>query len=48
MDGKNKLNESLSFSFPSPAAMFVLGGSTNGWEEWKNKDGKTLDELYRK
>lgn len=28
--------------------MFVLGGSINGWGEWKNKDGKTLDALYRK
>ena len=27
---------------------FVLGGSTNGWIEWKDRDGKTLDELFRK
>ncbi len=46
--GKHKLNVSVSFSSPSSAAMFVLGGSTNGWIEWKNKDGKTLDELFRK
>lgn len=46
--GKYKLNVSLSFTSPSSAAMFVLGGSTNGWIEWKNKDGKTLDELFRK
>ena len=44
--GKHKLNVSVSFSSPSSAAMFVLGGSTNGWIEWKNKDGKTLDELF--
>ena len=42
------LNVSVSFTSPSSAAMFVLGGSTNGWVEWKNKDGKTLDELFRK
>ena len=42
------LNVSVPFTSPSSAAMFVLGGSTNGWVEWKNKDGKTLDELYRR
>lgn len=46
--GKYKLNVSVSFTSPSSAAMFVLGGSTNGWVEWKNKNGKTLDELFRK
>ena len=29
-------------------AMFVLGASANGWAEWKSKDGKTLDKLFRK
>jgi hypothetical protein len=48
IDGKYKLTVSVSFTSPSSAAMFVLGGSTNGWVEWKDKDGKTLDELYRK
>lgn len=42
------LNVSIPFTSPSTAAMFVLGGSTNGWVEWKSKDGKTLDELFRK
>ena len=48
VDEKYKLTVSVSFTSPSSAAMFVLGGSTNGWVEWKDKDGKTLDELYRK
>ena len=30
------LNVSVPFTSPSSAAMFVLGGSTNGWVEWKN------------
>ena len=47
-DGKYKLTVSVSFSSPSSAATFILGGSNNGWTEWKDKDGKTLDELYRK
>lgn len=42
------LNVILEFNTPSGASDFVLGGSTNGWMEWKNKDGKTLDEIYRK
>ena len=45
---KYKLTVSVSFSSPSSAAMFVLGGSQNGWTEWKNSAGKTLDDLYRK
>ena len=42
------LNKSVAFASPSSAACFVLGGSRNGWIEWKNQDGKTLDEVYRK
>lgn len=42
------LNVSISFASPSTAAMFVLGGSTNGWIEWKNNSGQTLDELFLK
>ena len=45
--GKYKLTVSVSFTSPSSAGQFVLGGSINGWVEWKDKDGKTLDELYR-
>ena len=46
-DGKYYLNKIVSFRTPSGASDFVLGGSTNGWGEWKNKDGKTLDSLFR-
>lgn len=42
------LNVILTFNTPSGASDFILGGSTNGWTEWKSKDGKTLDELFRK
>ena len=48
VDGKYKSTISFPFTSPSSAGEFVLGGSINGWVEWKNKDGKTLDELYRK
>lgn len=42
------LKVSLEFNTPSGASDFVLGGSTNGWIEWKNREEKTLDEIYRK
>ena len=45
---KYYLTVSVTFKKPSAAAVFVLGHNANGWMEWKDKDGKTLDELYRK
>jgi len=36
------------FNSPSSAAAQILGGNTNGWTAWKDKKGKTLDELKRK
>ena len=36
------------FGSPSWAAIALMGRSANGWLEWKNKDGKTLDTLKRK
>lgn len=38
----------ITFSSPSTAAMFCLGRSANGWDEWKDDDWKTLDIIYRK
>jgi len=35
------------FNSPSTAGGVVLGRATNGWVQWKNEDGKTLDELKR-
>lgn len=35
------------FGSPSMAAVALLGRSSNGWKEWKSKEGKTLDELKR-
>lgn len=48
VDGKYFLNITIEFSTPSGASDFVLGGSTNGWVEWKNSEGKTLNEIFRK
>jgi len=40
--------ENEMFNSPSSAATQVLGRSANGWTEWKDRKGKTLDELKRK
>ena len=36
------------FSSVSAAAATVLARRANGWKEWKDQNGKTLDELKRK
>lgn len=46
-DGIFRLNESVRFEKPSAAAVFVLGGSANGWTEWVNEQGRTLSNVYR-
>ncbi|OWS71977.1 excinuclease ABC subunit C [Polynucleobacter aenigmaticus] len=35
------------FRSPSMAALSLMGRSANGWLEWKNKEGKTLDAIKR-
>lgn len=35
------------FTSPSAAAQLVTGSSVNGWTEWRNAQGLTLDEVYR-
>jgi hypothetical protein len=42
------LTSNKTFSSPSTAADFCIGSSNNGWLVWKNKDGNTLDSIYRK
>ena len=45
--GMGILKKTLSFKSPSGAADFALGGSNNGWTEWKTAEKVTLDALYR-
>lgn len=42
------MNSDKTFSSPSTAADFCIGCSNNGWIVWKDKDGNTLDSIYRK
>lgn len=40
--------EDYLFSSPSAAAAQIQGRNANGWIEWKDAKGKTLDELKRR
>ena len=42
------MDSDKTFSSPSTAADFCTGRPSNGWNEWKDKDGNTLDLVYRK
>ena len=42
------LDTDITFPSPSTAAIFCMGRNTNGWQKWKDKDGNTLDTVYRK
>ena len=46
-DTSYKLTENHLFKTPSGASALVSGRSTNGWIEWKNAAGQTLDSIYR-
>ncbi len=43
-----RFERDMAFSSPSAAAAIVSGSSANGWVEWRNAKGQTLDEVYRK
>ncbi|MCK5476471.1 MAG: GIY-YIG nuclease family protein [Candidatus Aenigmarchaeota archaeon] len=40
--------EDYSFNSPSASAAVILARRANGWIEWKDKEGKTIDEKIRK
>lgn len=49
VEGGNRIMTSdKTFSSPSTAASFCNGKSSNGWTEWVDKNGHTLDSVYRK
>lgn len=43
-----EVRQKITFSSLSTAAGFVMGRSANGWTEWKNSDGKSINEIERK
>jgi Domain of unknown function (DUF4357)/GIY-YIG catalytic domain len=46
-EGHLRFAQDYLFNTPSGAAAVVLGRTSNGWVEWKSKDGKTLNEVKR-
>jgi len=46
-EGALVMTRDYLFTSPSMAAVALQGRSANGWLEWKNKSGKTLDEVKR-
>ncbi len=46
-DGVLVFQENYQFNSPSSAGSQILGRPSNGWKDWKTKDGKTLDEKVR-
>lgn len=47
-NGVYQFTQDYIFKSPSGASDVILGRSSNGWIEWRNEAGKTLDELKRK
>lgn len=49
MKEQQVLEEDMSFPSPSAAGVYCLNKRTcNGWTEWKDENGNTLDDVYRK
>jgi hypothetical protein len=42
-----RFTEDTHFESPSGASMLILGRTSNGWEDWKAPDGRTLNEVER-
>ena len=47
-NGHPVLTSDVPFTSPSTASGVCGGCSSNGWANWKNDKGQTLDEIYRK
>ncbi|NKI26869.1 GIY-YIG nuclease family protein [Arenibacter sp. 6A1] len=46
-NGNYQFVQDYVFGSPSTAGGVILGRSTNGWNKWKDKNGRTLDEIKR-
>ena len=45
IDGYYQFNQTHIFNSPSGASDLIYLGATNGWKEWKNKEGESLEKL---
>jgi hypothetical protein len=46
-DGTLLFRQNHAFGSPSAAAGVVLSRSSNGWRDWTDREGRTLDEIER-
>ena len=46
IDGFYVLKEDYIFASPSTASSVVLGRSSNGWTDWKDEYGRSLNDVY--
>jgi len=47
-NGKLVINCDTTFNSPSTAAAICCGRNSNGWKDWKDEQGQSLDSVYRK
>ena len=45
--GKHKMKKDIAFSSPSGASGFILGRPSNGWDDWRDKDGNKLNSIIK-
>ena len=45
-DGLYVLKKDYTFASPCTASSVVLGRSSNGWTDWKDKQGRSLNTVY--
>jgi Domain of unknown function (DUF4357) len=45
VDDRYKFTQDYEFNAPSPAAEFVLGTPTNGRDQWKDINGRSMNEI---
>ena len=43
----HKLISNYTFSSPSTASSFCMGRPSNGWIDWKDKEGKSLEVIFK-
>lgn len=46
-DGVYLFAQSYTFSSPSTATDFIIGGSNNGWNYWKDRNGNIINDSLR-
>lgn len=47
-NGIYKFTQEYTFNSPSAAADFIIGGSNNGWDYWKDIKGQSINDALRK